>query len=122
MNKPEVTYRINVSEETIPVRGNAMASGDEALDKQYEDEILARLERGEVWAWADVTVIAECEGFQGHAFLGGCSYKDEADFKRDGGYYEDLKTQAFADLLTEMSKVVARGERAAEIVKALTTP
>ena len=36
------------------------------------------------WAWCDVTVIARFSDLTGTAYLGQCSYKDEADFKSDG--------------------------------------
>jgi len=98
-----VTFRIEAEEDQIPVRGNAMASGDDDEDKKYEDEIIDRLERGDVWAWAAVTVIAEYEGFKGWDHLGGCSYKDERDFVKNSGYYEDMKSEAYDDLLSKMS-------------------
>jgi len=33
--------------------------------------------------------------------LGACSYKDEEDFKK-GGYYEDMKKQAYNDLINQI--------------------
>lgn len=76
--------------ETIRVRGNALASGDDTLDKEVEDGILARLESGDVWAWftAKVTV-RDDEGREATDYLGACCYEDEKDFKR-GGYYLDM--------------------------------
>jgi hypothetical protein len=76
--------------ETVRVKGNALASEDDALDKEAEDEILARLESGDIWAWftAKVTV-RDSYGREASDFLGCCSYKDERDFKQ-GGYYLDM--------------------------------
>lgn len=76
--------------ETVRVRGNALASGNDALDKEAEDYILARLESGDIWAWftAKVTV-RDSYGREASDYLGACCYKDEKDFKQ-GGYYLDM--------------------------------
>ena len=76
--------------ETVRVRGNAQASGDDALDREVEDEILARLESGDIWAWftAKVTV-RDSYGREASDYLGCCCYEDARDFKR-GGYYLDM--------------------------------
>lgn len=76
--------------ETIRVRGNALASGDDQLDKEAEDEILARLESGDVWAWFTAKVsVRDDQGREATDYLGACCYEDERDFKR-GGYYLDM--------------------------------
>jgi len=48
--------KVEALEEDIPVRGNALASGDAEADRACEDEILARLEAGDIWAWCTVRV------------------------------------------------------------------
>lgn len=75
--------------ETVRVRGNASAWSEEE-DKAYEDEILARLASGDVWAWftAKVTV-RDSHGREASDYLGCCCYEDGRDFKR-GGYYLDM--------------------------------
>lgn len=76
--------------ETIRVRGNALASGDDQLDKETEDEILARLESGDVWAWFTAKVsVRDKYGREASDYLGACCYEDEKDFRR-GGYYLDM--------------------------------
>jgi len=106
--RPEdVTYTLTIEDEDIPVRGNAMASGDDEADEAYENEIIARLDSGDLWAWCFVKVTAEWRGFKGWDGLGGCSYADEADFKR-GGYYEDMKARAFDDLVATVEDVRKR--------------
>ena len=115
--KSEVTYRIVAVQEEQPVRGNAMASGDDAVDKEVEDEILARLDRYDVWA--TVCVIAECEGFEGRAYLGCCSYADEADFKAEGGYYPQMKEEALDDLKATLKREVEKGNKAAKLLQEL---
>lgn len=91
------SVRINASQDDLPVRGNCIATEDEEFDKKVEDEILERLDNGDVWAWADVEVQATLpDGRTGSAYLGGCCYEDEADFKR-GGYYEGMILAAVED-------------------------
>jgi hypothetical protein len=87
--------RIIATQDDTRVRGNALASGDEEEDRRYEDMILERLDAGDVWAWAQVEVQASLpDGRTGSAYLGGCCYEDEKDFKTDNPYYEDLIDQA----------------------------
>ena len=100
----KIEYRIEVEPDETPVRGNALASGDDAEDRKCEDEIIARLERGDVWAWACVRVVATCNGFRGEShYLGGCSYKNERDFREPGGYFADMREEARADLETNIA-------------------
>jgi hypothetical protein len=94
----EVEFSLDVEQDDVPVRGNALCSGDDELDKQAEDEILTRLRWGDPWAWAQVTVTAMWNGFFGHAHLGGCSYRDAKEFCQPGGYYDDLCKEALDDL------------------------
>lgn len=76
--------------ETIRVRGNALASGDDEEDDRYESEILERLERGDIYAWFTAKVsVRDRDGKEASDYLGACTYQDEADFK-NGGYYLDM--------------------------------
>lgn len=103
--KPEdVEFSIECLEEFAQVVGNAMASGDDAVDKKAEDEILAELDAGNLWAWCCVKVTARWKSFTGTDYLGCCSYDNEEDFKQ-GGYYEDMKVEALADLQKSISEI-----------------
>jgi len=119
MAKPAVTYRIEVEPDDNPVRGNCVVSGDEAADKACEDEIIRRLHNGEVWAWAVVEVVAECEGFEGHDYLGGCSYKDEKGFIQANDYYLDMKAAALGNLMGNLKRAAAEGLKADSLLKRL---
>jgi hypothetical protein len=92
------TIVIGAEYDDLPVRGNAMATDDAEADRACEDEILARLDRGDVWAWAYVTVTAVCEGCEaeGTDSLGACSYANAREFKADA-YYTDMAHAAMAD-------------------------
>lgn len=98
----DVTFTLEVEQDDQPVRGNAMVSGEDELDKKYEDEILERLNSGDVWAWASVCVTAHWKGINGVDCLSGCCYKNEEDFKKEGMYYEQMKKQAYDDLISKI--------------------
>lgn len=122
MARPEVKYTITVEQDEQAVRGNALASGDDAVDKAQEDEILARLDRGDVWAWAEVTVTAECAGFKGVDYLCGCCYENEAAFKEPGGYFPDMCAAALENLREVLCAAVTTGNDAAELLARLDAP
>lgn len=99
----QVNFTLTIEPEDIPVRGNAMASGNDATDKKYEDEIIERLNNGDLWAWCSVCVTAERKGVEGVDYLGGCCYKDEKDFKEGDSYYKDMQRQAYDDLVKKIN-------------------
>lgn len=114
-----ITYTLYVEQDDMPVRGNAMASGNDAEDREYEDEIIARLNDGDVWAWAQVTVKASIEidghEFTGEDYLGGCSYDDVTDFMEHGVYWDDMKAAAREELLKKLYSAVKAYETLAAV-------
>lgn len=104
LTEGEVSFKLEIEPEDCPVRGH-FDSGEAELDRQDEDRILARLERGEDWAWCTVKVTASWGSFEGEDYLGCCSYENEADFTQLGGYFEDMKHEALADLNTKLEAV-----------------
>jgi len=121
IQESEVTFTIEAEQDDIPVRGQ-FASGDDEQDKRDEDEILRRLDSGDIWAWASVCVKAtltmpDGSTAEGRDYLGCCSYANEADFKSDGGYYSGMKIEALADLQRELEAEVARGALIAQWFK-----
>jgi hypothetical protein len=103
----DVEFELIAEYESIPVRGNAIASGDNEFDKKVEDEIIERLDSGDVWAWASVEVKAKYKGLKASDFLGACCYKDENDFKQPGGYYDDMKKIAFDALKKQVDEILS---------------
>jgi hypothetical protein len=103
----EVTFTVEAEQDDLRVRGNALASGDDAEDKACEDEILRRLDAGDVWAWACVTVKASWRGFVGADTLGACSYEHEGDF-RECDYFTDMCKNALEDLNRTIAEIEKR--------------
>jgi hypothetical protein len=102
LREDEVSFELHWEQDDTTVRGNAVASGDNAEDRACEDEIIRRLDRGDVWAWALVKVTARWGNFVGIDYLGACSYESEDEFKADA-YYTDMKQRA----LFELNKQIA---------------
>ena len=101
-----VEYNYSLAEDQTPVVGNASATEDEAHDKEVEDEIIARLERGDAWAWATITVTAFVPNSDMYArdSLGCCSYYGYRDFE-DGDCYKDMKETAFQQLIEKLQSL-----------------
>lgn len=98
-NSPDIEITVSAELDEIPVRGNAIASGNDADDKAVEDEIIARVESGDVWAWCTVRVRVTYRGvLSADSYLGACSYAGEAEFRADSGYYGDLVDECIAEL------------------------
>lgn len=100
----EVSFKLEKEPETIPVRGNAICSGDEDFDQYWEEEISKQVKLGGEWAWVCVTVTAEFEGQIGVCVLEKCHYFSEEDF-RQNGEYEEMKQEALANLNYKRSQV-----------------
>lgn len=106
LTREDVEITIEIDNEWLPLRGNAIATGDPDYDRQVEDELLKRLDSGDIWAWCSVTVTARWNGFEGKDHLGGCSYADEEDFKRSG-YYDEMVGIAIDELNKEIERQYA---------------
>jgi len=109
-DESKVTYSVYVSQDDTPVRGNAMDSGVDDLDRQVEDEIIERLNGGDDWAWALVHVVAKYDGIddvQGDDYLGCCTYKDGDDFRENSGYFEDMMKVACDELRKKLDHIVS---------------
>lgn len=106
-----IYYRIELLPEDLPVRGNAVASGDPAYDTEVGDGILKDLDRGYVEVWCTLRVTAS--GFEdytgplGTAYLGcvsfsrGVSVKEVEEHARAHG----MLGEALEDLRREVSKL-----------------
>ncbi len=95
-------FETSAEVDDLEVRGNALASGDDAEDKAEEDRIIAEVNSGNVWAWACVKVTCLFRHWTGDDYLGGCSYDSQESFEQPGGYYDDMKSQAVDDVIQQI--------------------
>ena len=98
LTREEIALRLKAEPEFVPVEGNAMASGDDTFDQEVEHVIVRRVQQGDVWAWAMVTVTVSWGRFSASDHLGCCSYADEKDFRQPGGYFDDMVDEALGEL------------------------
>jgi hypothetical protein len=94
-----VAYTVNILPEHTPIKGNALASGNDAEDRKAELDIQRQLDSGNLWAWCTVAVTASRGEHEGTDYLGCCSYRNTADFVTNDGYYPDMKSEAYDRLL-----------------------
>ena len=102
----EITWEISVEIDHIPVRGNAIASGDDKYDRRVENRILKRLENGDPWAWGSVCVTGTWEGIEEREYLGACSYRNEQDFIRSG-YYDEMRNSIRDEIQFHADRIAA---------------
>lgn len=107
-----VEITVHARQDDTPVRGNAMASGDDAADREMENWILTRLLDGDEWAWADVEVRAtlyteSVKRLTASTYLGCCTYDNEAAFRADDGYFTDMAKEARALVLQDLAELQA---------------
>lgn len=110
LTKDDVTFEVHCEPEFIEIRGNAIASGDPAVDKEVEDEVIRRLDSGDEWAWCSVMVRATWESpsgktFSGEDYLGCCSYESKKAFIEAGDYYPDMCAMALDKLNDALQEV-----------------
>ncbi len=109
--KFEIT--VTAEPEHEEVRGH-FASGEPEYDRADEEAILARLAKGEEWAWCCVKVTVSCGELSEHAYLGCCSYQDEEDFRADG-YFDDMVHECKVELL---KRAMRQRDEALEVLAA----
>lgn len=79
-------------------------------DPQTVEWIANQLADGNDWAWCMVDVAANWtnpltdQEYEGHAYLGGCSYESEESFKHPDGYYPQMKREAYDDLIKQIEQ------------------
>ena len=103
----ESEITLTVEPEDTPIKGNAMASGDDAADKRAEDSIREQLADGNEWAWCAVIVRGTWRGLSASDSLGCCSYLSEADFRQpNGGYYDDMVSGVIDELTAKAESIL----------------
>lgn len=123
-----VRHDIDFVQDDAPVRGHALASGDDAEDKRVEDAIIGRLNQVDIYAWCTaivtLTLMARegspaSETFKSEAFLGACSYANRKEALEDlafAGYAEVLTREALGNLRVALRQAVSRGKAAEKML------
>jgi hypothetical protein len=89
-------------EQDDPARHFEFPEDIEFVQQQIEDD--------NVWGWCATHVIAKWtdpetdEDYEGDDWLGGCSYHSREDFMQPGGYYDDMKAEAYRLLLADIER------------------
>ena len=78
--------------------------------------IQRQLDNGNEWGWCQAHVIAKWTApdgneYTGDAYLGGCSYRSEKDFKAKGGYYPQMCDDAYKDLVEKFQQGLAESRK-----------
>lgn len=97
----EVEFTFEALPEDLPVKGNACFI-DPETDEKIENEIIKRLNEGDLSAWFCATITASFRGITTTEYLGCCSYASLDDFETDPYYIEMMKQAAFESLLEEI--------------------
>lgn len=66
--------------------------------------IVKDYENGNDWAWCGVEVIGMFHGIEASEYLGGCSYKNEEDFK-SGLYYGEMRDAILYQIQLEVEEI-----------------
>lgn len=99
--RERAAIRVEHFPEDTPYKGNCSAIDDET-DAANELWIENQLNQGNEWAWCYVKITATWRCFSEYVTLGGCSYESEDDFRRDGGYFDQLRDDALWALAERM--------------------
>jgi hypothetical protein len=97
-----------VEPEDVLVRGNAIASDDPDFDRMVEDEIIARLDSGNGWAWCVLCVRVTLGPAHGMATLGCCSASSKEDFLAGhSDYFDGLIDDAKRECVEDFKRLKA---------------
>ncbi len=105
--RKEADITVTALPEDTCIRGNCMASGDNAADEACAVEIEAQLDSGNEWAWCAIRVTVKWNGLTGMDFLGCCSYRGKDDFIKNSGYYLDMVNSALDEVTAQAEKIRA---------------
>lgn len=90
-------------EEESPEVSISRYENDSIRIKEFIDAVNNNLAHSP-FGWCFIRVVATWKGVEGGDGLGACSYKSLEEFV-GGGYYEQMRDDAYNDLLTELRKL-----------------
>ncbi len=101
----DVTWSLTCDPESVPLRGNVLASGNDVADKRAERSVQRQLDNGNEWAWCCVCVRGEWKGLTAEDTLGCCSYASRDEFV-NAPYYDDMRNVVLASLQRQLDVIV----------------
>jgi hypothetical protein len=101
LTEDQVEFVVIAEPEDISVEDGGCAHED---CEECHQLIYDQLEMGNEWAWCCAHVIARWKQWEGHAYLGCCSYKSKEGFCQPGDYYDDMKQEALEELNKRVSE------------------
>lgn len=101
----DVIIEIIIDESFQPIE-KALSFKETGADHSEYIEKVQNDNGDNLWLWCDVEVKATYKGVSGSAYLGGCAYESEEDFKA-GGYYEQMVSEALEELNSNIKDLVS---------------
>jgi hypothetical protein len=105
-DSPGVEIELFHESEDMPYEGNASAIGPKE-DAETNEWIRSELESGNDWAWCCVHVRVTYKGIVADQYLGGCSYRAEAEFRSSGGEFDTLVSECVDEINATIAKIRA---------------
>jgi hypothetical protein len=96
-----------VEPEDVPVRGNAIASDDPDFDRMVEDELIARLDSGNGWAWCVLCVRVTLGPAHGMATMTRSASSKEDFLAGLSDYLDDLIDEAKRKCVEDFKRLKA---------------
>lgn len=99
-----VSFTLTPLEEHVTLESQLISREPEYLELEQKEikSIKAGLAQGNIWRWCCVRLRADFAGLTGTDYLGGCSYKNEKDFIKSSGYYQDMQDTALTEIATQI--------------------
>jgi len=72
------------------------------FEKEDAEKVVKEFNNGNPYAWFCAECRASYRNFSASEYLGGCSYESREDFLSEDGYWEDMKSMAYNQLLDDM--------------------
>ena len=110
VTKADVTITLRAEENGIGPEENYDIPGIKQSPrdaKLFVDAVHDMIKKHGLWGWCQVTVTVRLGPLEGESHMGGCSYESEDDFIQSSGYYDDMVSDAIADLQNSIDATYA---------------
>lgn len=105
--RKEMNVRIEIRPEHIPI---ADSFDDPSTVKEIEEQLQYNL-----WAWCVVCICVTWAGLSATAYLGCCSYTDQAEFVAQSGYYDDMVGECADEIAADVKLIVEASRQCCDV-------